>query len=89
MEGLRGMLGQWADPEFLTTLAIGWGGRLVAAIAVFVVGRWIAKALAGWFRRAVTKAGADETLARRSSSSLAVKARRKVKGSCSACRGLT
>lgn len=64
MEGLRGMLGQWADPEFLTTLAIGWGGRLVAAIAVFVVGRWIAKALAGWFRRAVTKAGADETLAR-------------------------
>ncbi len=64
MEGLQAMLGQWGDPEFLAPLVMGWGGRLAAAIIVFVVGRWISKALAGWFRRGVTKAGVDQTLAR-------------------------
>lgn len=64
MEDLQAMLGQWGDPAFLTSLLIGWGGRLVSAIVIFVVGRWVAKALAGWFRRAVTKAGVDQTLAR-------------------------
>ncbi|NIW24416.1 MAG: mechanosensitive ion channel [Gammaproteobacteria bacterium] len=43
---------------------MSWGGRVLAALAVFVIGRWISKALAGWFRRGVTKAGVDDTLAR-------------------------
>ena len=37
MEGLQAMLGQWGDPEFLAPLVMGWGGRLLAAIAVFTV----------------------------------------------------
>lgn len=64
MQGLQAMLGQWGDPAFLTPLLISSGGRLLGAVAIFVIGRWIAKAIAGWFRRGVTKAGVDETLAR-------------------------
>lgn len=64
MEGLQAMLGQWGDPAFLGPLIMSWSGRVLAALAVFVIGRWISKALAGWFRRGVTKAGVDNTLAR-------------------------
>jgi len=64
MEGLQALLGQWGDPEFLVPLLTGWGGRLLGAVVIFVIGRWVSKALAAWFRRGVTKAGVDETLAR-------------------------
>lgn len=64
MEGLQAMLGQWGDPAYLGPLLISWGGRVVSALVIFIVGRWVAKAVAGWFRRAIIKAGVDETLAR-------------------------
>ena len=64
MEGLQAMLGQWGDPAFLGPLLIGWGGRIVSALVIFIVGRWVARAVAAWFRRGVIKAGVDETLAR-------------------------
>ena len=54
----------WLNPEVLGPIALSWGGRIVAAVLIFVVGRWVSMALTGWITRAVTKAGVDETLRR-------------------------
>jgi small conductance mechanosensitive channel len=64
VEDLQATLGQWLDPQFLTPLLISWGGRILAALVVFVIGRWVAQAVTGAFRRGITKAGVEETLAR-------------------------
>ena len=39
-----------------------FGLKLVAALAVFVIGRWVAKKLAGLIEKGMTKAGTDQTL---------------------------
>lgn len=54
----------WIDPEALAALLLGWGGRVVAALLIFVIGRWVVLALTGWFARAVGRTGAEETLVR-------------------------
>ncbi len=64
MEGLQALLSQWIDPAFLGPLLISWGGRVVSALAIFIIGRWISKAVTGWVRRAMLKASVEETLAR-------------------------
>ena len=64
MEGLQALLGQWGDPEFLVPLLIGWSGRVVSALVIFLIGRWVARGLAGWSRRGMLRAGVEETLAR-------------------------
>ncbi|MGD2167668.1 MAG: mechanosensitive ion channel [Gammaproteobacteria bacterium] len=50
------------DPETLTSLAATWGGRVLAALAVFVIGRWIVGLIVHWLRAAMTKADVDSTL---------------------------
>ena len=64
MESLQQVIATWLDPERSGPLLFDWGLRLVAAILIFVIGRWIAKALAAWFRRAANKAEVDPTLIR-------------------------
>ena len=64
MGSLRDLLTTWLDPELTGPLFLDWGLRLLAALFVFIFGRWIAKALAGWFRRTVGKADVDPTLNR-------------------------
>lgn len=64
MDDLQATLDQWLDPQFLMPLLLGWGGRILAGLVVFVVGRWIAKGVASWIRRGMGKAGVEETLAR-------------------------
>jgi small conductance mechanosensitive channel len=64
MEDLQATLAQWLDPEFVVPLVASWGGRILAALAVFVIGRWITKAAIGWVRRGMSRAGIEETLAR-------------------------
>lgn len=54
----------WIDPETLATMLIQWGGRLVAALLIFMVGRWIAAALTRWFARTAGRTGVDDTLIR-------------------------
>lgn len=54
----------WLNPQLLGPIALGWGGRILAAIVIFVVGRWVSIALTAWITKAVTKAGVDETLRR-------------------------
>jgi small conductance mechanosensitive channel len=64
MDDLQSLIGQWLDPQLATTLLLSWGGRLAAALLLFLIGRWAAKGLTGWFRKAVARAGVEETLAR-------------------------
>jgi len=55
-ELLQGDAQQW------TELALRYGVQLLTAIAIFVIGRWAAKAVTGILRKAMSKAKADEML---------------------------
>ena len=64
MDGLRETLTIWLNPQLMGPLVLGWGLRLLAALLIYVIGRWVAKALARWVGRAITKADIDVTLSR-------------------------
>jgi NhaP-type Na+/H+ or K+/H+ antiporter len=57
-------IGAYLDPEVLGTFLLEWGGRVLAAVVIFLVGRWIALALSTWLARGLEKARADWTLTR-------------------------
>lgn len=64
MDSLQETLLIWFDPQLTGALVLGWGLRLLAALLIYVIGRWAAKALTRWAGRAITKADVDATLAR-------------------------
>jgi small conductance mechanosensitive channel len=64
MDELLASFGDWLNPEVLGTLILQWSGRLLAAIVVFLIGRWIAMALSSWCGRIMEKARVDATLTR-------------------------
>ncbi len=64
MDSLRETLTIWLDPQLTGPVVLGWGLRLLAALLIFVVGRWVAKALIRWAGRAFTTAELDATLSR-------------------------
>jgi len=50
------------DPELINTYLIPWGIRIVAALAIFVIGRWVIKLVVGFAGRMMRKAEVDEML---------------------------
>jgi len=64
MDSLRETLTIWLDPEFTGPLVMGWGLKLLAALLIYVIGRWAAKALTRWVGRAIIQANVDATLSR-------------------------
>lgn len=64
MNELLASLGIGLDPQLLGELLLDWSGKLLAAVLVFVIGRWIAMALSGWCARLMEKARIDATLTR-------------------------
>jgi small conductance mechanosensitive channel len=64
MENFLASISSLLDPQIIGPLLLGWGGRVIAAAVIFIVGRWVSKALVGWLRRAVGRAQIDETLTR-------------------------
>lgn len=64
MNSLQETLLIWFDPQLTGALVLGWGLRLLAALLIYVIGRWAAKALTRWAGGAITKADVDATLAR-------------------------
>ena len=64
MDSLQETLMIWLDPQLTGALVLGWGLRLLAALLIYVIGRWVAKALTRWVGRAIIKADVDATLAR-------------------------
>jgi len=64
MDGLKALLADWFDPHEVSSFVMGWSGRVLAALVIFVIGRIVARALAAWLRRAMQRVGPDETLSR-------------------------
>jgi small conductance mechanosensitive channel len=64
MEELRALISNWVDPRYVGEVAIAWSGRVLAALAIFIVGRMVARALARWLGRVVLGVGRDDTLSR-------------------------
>jgi len=58
LETFSGLL----DPVMLGPMLLSWGGKLVAAALIVIAGRWVAKAVISWIRKAVSKAKVDSTL---------------------------
>ena len=50
------------DPVILHTYLIPWGLRIVSALAIFLVGRWIIKIVVHFAKRMMQKAGVDQML---------------------------
>ena len=50
------------DPELINTYLIPWGLRIVSALAIFVIGRWIIKMVVRFAERMMRKASVDEML---------------------------
>ena len=64
VDSLLASLGEWIDPTVVGPLALGWSGRIAAALIVFIVGRWLARSATGGIRRGMDRAGVDATLSR-------------------------
>ena len=64
MEELRSLISTWLDPQFVGEIVVAWSGRVLAALAILVIGRIVARALTRGFSRAVQRVGLDETLSR-------------------------
>jgi small conductance mechanosensitive channel len=54
----------WFDPNRLGDLVLLWGGRLLAALAIFFVGRVLMRAVSNWATAALQRVGLDNTLSR-------------------------
>jgi small conductance mechanosensitive channel len=63
MDEIRAALSGWFDPQMVGAIVLDLTGRVAAALAIFLIGRFVASALTGWFGRAVHRVGVDKTLA--------------------------
>jgi small conductance mechanosensitive channel len=50
------------NTEYLNQYVIPWGVNIITALAVFIIGRWIAKGVVNILKRMLSKGGIDETL---------------------------
>ena len=64
MENLQAWLSTWLDPRVVGEVAMAWSGRVLAALAIFVIGRWVLRGLTGWATRSMRRVGVDDTLTR-------------------------
>ena len=62
MEQIQGTLSTWLDPELVRTTLVTWGLKVLAAVAIFLIGRWVAKIVVRWMRRLMDGADVDTTL---------------------------
>ena len=52
----------WSDPGLVLTMLTPWAIRIGIALAIFIVGRWIARWLTNIVRKVMTKSNMDEML---------------------------
>jgi small conductance mechanosensitive channel len=63
MEQLIASLEKWFDPHLLGELLLDWTGKVIAALAIFVIGRLLASWASRWLVAAMQRVGLDQTLA--------------------------
>ena len=64
MDEIRNQIAGWLNPQLIGELLLTWSGRVLAAAAIFFIGRLVARLLSDWFSRGVQRVGMDQTLAR-------------------------
>jgi small conductance mechanosensitive channel len=57
-------LANLSDPTLIQTMVIPWAIKIGVALAIFILGRWIAKWITSMVRRVMTKANMDDMLVR-------------------------
>ena len=64
MEELRTLVLDSLDPSVASGVLLLWGGRLLAALAILLIGRLVARGLSNWAGSAMLRIGRDATLSR-------------------------
>jgi small conductance mechanosensitive channel len=64
MAELQAWLSTWLDPRVVGAAVMHWSGRIFAALLIFIVGRWLIRALTTWATSGMRRAGLDNTLSR-------------------------
>jgi small conductance mechanosensitive channel len=64
MAELRELFANWLDPQRVGDLIVTWGGRVLAALAIFVIGRLFLRGVATLATNAMRRVGLDDTLSR-------------------------
>jgi small conductance mechanosensitive channel len=64
MNELATIIAGWFDPDVVGAFLLGWSGRLLAALAIFLIGRLVARALSKGLTHAMQRVGPDQTLSR-------------------------
>ena len=64
MADLQEFLTTWFDPRVVGDLVMAWSGRILAALAIFLIGRLFLKALTDGSTRAMRRVGLDDTLSK-------------------------
>jgi small conductance mechanosensitive channel len=62
MAEFQAWLSTWLDPELIGPVVLEWAGRILAALAIFVIGRLLMRALTNSATRAMGRVGLDATL---------------------------
>jgi small conductance mechanosensitive channel len=55
-------INELADPDLIQSLIIPWAIKIAVALAIFIIGRWIAKWLTGVVRKLMAKSNMDDML---------------------------
>jgi len=64
METLQTWIATWVDPKVVGEAVMDWGGRLLGALLIFIIGRMLMRALTSWATAAMRRVGMDDTLSR-------------------------
>jgi len=64
METLQTWIATWVDPKVVGEAVMDWGGRLLGALLIFIIGRMLMRALTSWATSAMRRVGMDDTLSR-------------------------
>ena len=57
MEQLLESLQKWLDPHVIGELLLDWSGKIIAALAISVIGRLIAHGISRWLARTMQRVG--------------------------------
>jgi small conductance mechanosensitive channel len=64
MDQLQALISTWLDPQLVGAAVMHWSGRILAALAIFIVGRLLMRSVTGWATSGMRRVGLDDTLSR-------------------------
>jgi small conductance mechanosensitive channel len=64
METIQTWITTWLDPRVVGEAVMDWGGRIIGALVIFIIGRILMRGLTTWASAAMRRVGMDDTLSR-------------------------